>query len=174
AEKARGFFIAIGVGPRFPMGDFATTTDLGYGLNIEFSYTDNKYLPFFLFARVGYEQFPGSTNFYKATEYSNFSTATIPVNMGLRYYFPPLLENVVLFIPIIEVSAAYTYLEKLHQFKQDSGRNNFTEDISKVGISVGAGISMFVMEILASYNYLQTNQSLLIDFKIRLPLFINF
>ncbi len=174
AEKARGFFIALGVGPRFPVGDFGVTTDLGYGLNLELSYTDNEYLPFFVFTRIGYEQFPGSSDYYKITDYASFSTTSIPINLGLRYYFAPLLENVVLFMPILEVSAAYTYFEKTHQFKPNSERNNFTEDNSKVGISVGAGISMFLMEIMASYNYFRTNQTVLLDFKIRLPLFINF
>ncbi len=174
ADKARGFFIALGVGPRFPVGDFANTTDLGYGLNVEFSYTDNEYLPFFVFTRLGYEQFPGSPDFYKISDYSNFSTSSIPVNFGVRYYFPPLFENVLLFMPVLEVSAAYTFFEKVHQFKPNSGRNNFTEDISKVGISVGAGISTFLIDILAQYNYFRTNQTVLLDFKIRLPLFINY
>ena len=173
-DKARGFFIAMGVGPRFPVGDFANTTDLGYGLNVEFSYTDNEYIPFFVLTRIGYEQFPGSPDFYKITDYSSFSTTAIPVNFGLRYYFPPLLENVILFMPVLEVSAAYTFFEKVHQFKPNSSRNNFTEDISKVGINVGVGISTFMMEILASYNYFQTNQTVLLDFKVRLPLFINY
>ena len=40
SSKATGFFVAFGVGPRMPIGDFSSTTDIGYGLNVEFSYTD--------------------------------------------------------------------------------------------------------------------------------------
>ena len=104
AEKARGVFISFGVGPRLPINYFANSSDLGYGFNVEFSYTDNEYLPFFLFAKVGYEQFPGSQDFYKITDYTNFSTTAIPINLGIRYYFAPLLEKVVLFMPVVELS----------------------------------------------------------------------
>ncbi len=174
SSKARGVFIALGVGPRLPVNYFANSTDLGYGLNFEISYTDNEYLPAFVFARIGYEQYPGSQQFYQTTQYSNFSTTAIPINAGLRYYFSPLIEKIVLFMPIVEVSANFTYYQKLHQFKYTSGRSNYTEENSKIGISAGVGVSMFMMEILASYNYNKTNQYLGLDLKIRLPLYITF
>lgn len=174
AEKARGLFISFGVGPRLPINYFSNSSDLGYGFNIEFSYTDNEYLPFFLFTKIGYEQFPGSQDFYKITDYTNFSTTAIPINLGIRYYFAPLLENVVLFMPVVEVSAAYMYLEKLNEFKPTANKANYTETTSKIGISAGVGISMFMMEIIANYNFFQTNQFIGIDLRVRLPLFISY
>ncbi len=174
AEKARGVFISFGVGPRLPINYFSNSSDLGYGFNVEFSYTDNEYLPFFLFAKVGYEQFPGSQDFYKITDYTNFSTTAIPINLGIRYYFAPLLEKVVLFMPVVEVSGSYVYLEKLNEFKPTANKANYTETTSKIGISGGVGISMFMMEIMATYNFFQTNQFIGLDLKIRLPLFISY
>ena len=35
ASKAEGVFIAVGVGPRLPVGSFSSSTDLGYGLNLD-------------------------------------------------------------------------------------------------------------------------------------------
>ena len=173
ADKAAGFFVAFGVGPRVPLGNFANSTDLGYGLNIEFSYTDIEYLPVFLFADIGYEQYPGSQNFYQETDYSNFHTNSLPVNVGARYYFPPLLENIVLLMPIVQVSASYTYYQKLHEFEMGSGRNNYLEENSKFGFSIGTGVSMFLMELLAAYNYNPVNQFISVDLKVRIPLYIN-
>jgi hypothetical protein len=174
ADKARGIFIAFGVGPRVPVGKFANTTDLGYGFNLELSYTDNEYLPFFLFAKVGFEQYPGSQDYYQASNHSNLSTNVLPVNMGMRYYFPPLLQNIFLLIPIAEVSAAYNYYQVLHEFKQGSGKSNYLEDNSKLGVNAGVGLSMFMMEIFASYNYFENNQFIAFDLKVRLPLYVIF
>ena len=172
-DEARGVFIAFGVGPRLPINYFANSTDLGSGFNIELSYTDDEYLPFFIFAKIGFDQFPGSQDYYEETDYSNYSTDMLPVSLGIRYYFKPLVENIVLFMPIVEVSADYGYFQKLHQFKIASGKSNYLEDISKFGFSAGAGLSMFMMEIVASYNFYQTNQFLSVDLKVRLPLYIN-
>jgi hypothetical protein len=174
SSRATGFFVAFGVGPRMPLGDFANTTDIGYGLNVEFSYTDNEFLPVFLFANIGYEQYPGSQNYFQETEYSNFHTNTLPVNIGARYYFSPLLENIVLLMPIIQASASYTFYQTLHEFDQNSGKNNYLDDAHKFGFSAGAGVSMFMMELLATYNYLPSNQFVSVDLKIRIPLYINF
>ncbi|HEX7357499.1 MAG TPA: outer membrane beta-barrel protein [Ignavibacteriaceae bacterium] len=174
ASKVTGFFVAFGVGPRMPLGDFANTTDIGYGVNVEFTYTDNEILPVFLFANLGYEQYPGSQNYFRETDYSNFHTNSLPINIGARYYFAPLLENIVLLMPIVQVSANYTYYQKLHEFDQNLGRNNFLEDGGKFGFSAGAGVSMFMMELLASYNYLPKNQFIAVDLKVRIPLYINF
>lgn len=174
SSRASGFFVAFGVGPRMPLSTFANTTDIGYGVNIEFSYTDTDYLPVFLFANVGYEQYPGSQNYFQETEYSNFHTNALPVNIGMRYYFAPLLENIVLLMPIVQASASYTYYQTLHEFDQNANRNNFLYDESKFGFSAGAGISMFMMELLASYNYIPSNQFISVDLKVRIPLYINF
>jgi opacity protein-like surface antigen len=174
ANRATGFFIAFGVGPRMPIGEFANTTDIGYGLNVEFSYTDNEFLPVFLYANIGYEQYPGSQNFFQETQYSNYHTNALPINIGARYYFSPLLENIVLLMPIVQVSASYTYYQRLIEFDQNAGRNNFLEDESKFGFSAGAGVSMFMMELMAAYNYMPTNQFISVDLKVRIPLYINF
>ena len=173
SSKATGFFLAFGVGPRVPIGNFANTSILGYGVYVEFSYADNEILPV-LFATLGFEQYPGSQDFFQETNYSNFHTNALPINVGARYYFAPMLENIVLLMPIIQVSASYTYYEKLHEFDSGTGMSNYLEDNSKFGFSVGAGVSMFMMELLAAYNYNPQDQFLSLDLKVRIPLYINF
>jgi hypothetical protein len=174
SNRATGFFVAFGVGPRMPLGEFANTTDVGYGLNVEFSYTDNEFIPVFLYANIGYEQYPGSQNYFQETEYSNYHTNSLPINIGARYYFSPLLENIVLLMPIVQASASYTYYQTLNEFDQNANRNNFLQDNHKFGFSAGAGVSMFMMELIASYNYMPKNQFISVDLKVRIPLYINF
>jgi hypothetical protein len=172
-DKARGVFLAFGVGPRLPVGDFSNSTDVGSGFDVDVSYTDNQYIPFFIFARAGFDQFPGSQQYYETTDYSNYSTNVIPVNLGIRYYFPPLVQNIVLFMPVVEVSFDYSYYHVLNQFKLSSGKSNYFQNSSKLGVTAGAGLSMFMMEVLVSYNYFRSNQYVGLDLRIRLPLYIN-
>ncbi len=173
SDKARGVFLAFGVGPRIPIFEFSKNTVLGYGFNLEISYTDNEYLPIFLFGKIGFEQYPGSQDFYQTSEYSHFSTALLPMSLGGRYYFAPLLENVVLLIPYLEAAANFTVYKTINQFKSNANKNDFSNDGMKYGFSLGAGASMFLMEILASYNYLNSNQFLSFDLKVRIPLYVS-
>lgn len=165
--------MAFGVGPRVPMGVFAERVLLGYGFNLEISYTDNEYLPVFLFGSVGFEQYPGSQDYYQGSEYSQYSTNLLPFHLGGRIYLPALVENIVLILPLIEVSASLTVFQNSHEFKASSLRNNFIEDGSKGGFSIGAGASMFLMEALASYHWYKDNQYLSFDLKVRIPLFVS-
>jgi len=174
AEKARGLFIVFGVGPRLPISSFSNQSAFGYGFNVELDYTDNEYLPFFLFTKLGFQQFPGSQTFYQSSDYSNYSINSFPLTIGARYFFTPLLENVVLFMPVIEFSAAYNFTQVLHQFKPGAGRSNFVENNSRLGFSGGVGISMFLLEVMATYNYFQSTQYVGIDLRVRIPLYIVF
>jgi len=173
SDKARGMFLSFAVGPRVPMGVFSERVLLGYGFNLEMSYTDNEYLPIFLFGSVGFEQYPGSQDYYQGSDYSQYSTNLLPFHLGARYYLPPLMENIVLILPVLEVSASLTVFQNSHEFKSSSLRNNFIEDGSKGGFSIGAGASMFIMEALASYHWYKDNQYLSFDLKIRIPLFVS-
>jgi hypothetical protein len=171
-DKARGIFIAIGVGPRIPVAFFGSSTDMGYGINVEISYTDDQYLPIFLFAKAGFETYPGSQDFYRQSLYNNYTTNSVPLSAGARYYFKPLVQSIVLLIPLVEASVNFDYFYKLHQFKPTAQRLNYIEETTKLGFSVGGGFSMFMLEILATYNYYQTNQYYGLDLKVRLPLYI--
>lgn len=174
SSKAEGTFLGFGVGPRIPVFDFFFNTDIGYGFNIEFSYSDTDFLPLFFYGTVGFDQFPGSQNFFQESDYSNFHTNALSFNTGVRHYFPPLVENIVLFMPFIQGGFSYTYFQKLHEFKVDRGRINFLEENSKIGFTVGGGFSMFLMEVLGSYHFLKSNNFLSVDLKIRIPIFISF
>jgi hypothetical protein len=84
-----------------------------------------------------------------------------------------LVESVVLLMPVVELSASYSFVKHLHEFKIDSGRTNFTEETSKFGVSGGVGISMFLLEIMVAYHYFELQQYISMDFSVRLPIFIN-
>jgi opacity protein-like surface antigen len=173
ADKARGIFVAVAVGPRIPFSDFAKSTNIGYGFNLELAYTDNEYLPVFLFGKVGFEQFSASQDFYQTSDYSHLSHQFLPFQFGVRYYLPPILENIIIIIPSIEFGTNFLIYQNLHQFKINSGRANFLEDGSKFGFAAGVGVSMFLIEALVSYNYFKSTQYFVLDLKVRLPLFVS-
>ena len=172
-SKAVGLFLTTGVGARLPVGQFSNSSNLGYGLMIDVSYTDSDKLPFFIFSRIGFEQFPGSQDFYQESDYTNYTTTILPISLGVRYYFSPLVESVVLLIPVVEASASYSYFEILNEFKSDANKANYKESLWKFGGNVGVGLSMFLLEIMANYTYFESNQYFSVNLNVRLPLFVN-
>ncbi|GAB6283739.1 MAG: hypothetical protein STSR0008_25420 [Ignavibacterium sp.] len=174
ADKARGIFLALGVGPRVPVFSFSNSSFLGYGLNVEVSYADNESLPIFIFGKIGFEQYPGKQDYYQKTDYSNYSLTLIPINLGIRYYFPPLFDSAIPVLPTLETSVSMSLYNETNEFKIGSGKSNFTDTGTKFGFSAGVGASMFIIEVLASYNYYNKNQFLSFDLKIRIPLGVTY
>ena len=172
--RARGLFFSLAVGPRIPISDFSNSHTIGAGVNASVSYTDNEYLPLFFYARIGFEHYPGSISFYQHTDYSSIATNNIPMNIGIKLFFPPVVKDIVLLIPTVELGGLFSIYERSHQFEIGSGRNNYIEQASKFGFQVGAGFSMFLLEVMTYYNYAFGNQNIAVDLKVRIPVFIKF
>jgi hypothetical protein len=169
---AKGLFMGIAVGPRFPIGEFADVQNIGIGAEVIFSYSDNEFLPIFLYTMIGYQHYPGRQDFYKRSDYASFSSNVLMIAPGVRYYFKPILENVVLLMPIIDIGAEYALFENWHQFKSDAGKQNFVEDVNKFGFHIGAGFSMFILDVVTYYNYLPKNQYLSFNLRANIPIFV--
>jgi len=172
--EVKGLFMSIGVGPRIPVGDFADTHNLGVGFDVSFSYTDNYVVPLFLYSDFGFQHYPGTQDYYKKSDYSSISSNVLTMNVGARHYYSPLVENIVLLMPVIEAGLSLSYFETSHIFKMDSGKNNFLEDYFKVGFNVGIGVSMFMLDVMSHYHYFKNRSYISFDLKVRIPVFITY
>ncbi len=169
--EAKGLFMSIGVGPRFPVGSFAEKLSMGEGIDVAFSYTDNKVLPVFLYSKFGYQHYAGDSDFYRISDYSNFSSNVIGMDVGVRYYFEPVLKNVVLLMPILEAGLSFSVLENLHQYKADLHKDDMIETLTKFGFHAGAGFSMFLLDVIGYYHFSPDQQFISFDLRIRIPIF---
>lgn len=169
--EARGLFMSLSTGIRIPIADLSDKHIPGIGYDVTFSYTDNRVIPVFLYTRFSYLNFPGSQDFYKNSNYSNLSSSVYAIQPGIRFFYPPVIKNIVILMPVMELGATYAIFNNLHQFKIGSGLKNFEESNSKFGFHAGAGFSMFLIDVMAFYNYLPDNQYVSFDFRIRIPIY---
>ena len=155
-----------------PLGSFSNTNNPGSGFEISIDYTDNEYLPVFLRLSAGYTHFPGSQDYYSVSDHSSFSSNMITASLGARYYFPPIMDNIVLLMPVLEASLLYADFNDYHQFKQ-MNKQSFNDNYSKIGFQAGAGISMFMFELIGYYNYLERHNFISVDLRARIPVFVS-
>lgn len=170
--EAKGLFMSVGVGPRFPVFTMSNSQNIGSGFNVNVSYTDNKFLPVFFYTSVGFNHFPGRQDFYKKTDYASLSSNVISVMPGVRYYYKPIFEQVIILMPVLDIGAEYCLFEKWHQFKIGTNKRNFVEELNKYGFHIGVGASMFLLDIIAYYNFLPNEQFISVDIKVNLPIFV--
>jgi hypothetical protein len=171
---AKGLFMGVGVGPRFPLGSFSESNNIGVGFDVTFSYADNELLPVFLYTNIGYQHYPGRLTFYRSTDYSSYSSNVLVLSPGVRYYFSPLIESVLLLMPVVDAGLSFAYFQKSHQFKLDSGRQNYIEETGKFGFHIGAGFSMFILDVITYYNFLNNNEYISFNLRATIPIFVTF
>lgn len=171
-SDAQGLFLTVGVGPRFPIGDLGTQQTIGAGFDVMVSYTDNNFAPYFFYMNIGYQNHPGDYDYYKISDNSSLSTNIITFHGGARYYFDPIISDMILLMPILEGGITYGYVEKYNQYKVDTGRNDKLQSLSKFGAHIGGGISFFLMDVVAIYNYLPKNQYFSLNLRLTIPLAI--
>ncbi len=99
---AQGLFLTVGVGPRFPIGDLGSQQAIGAGFDVMLSYTDNNFAPYFFYLNIGYQNHPGDYDYYKISDNSSLSTNIISFHGGARYYFEPIIKDMILLMPILE------------------------------------------------------------------------
>ncbi|MFA8342697.1 MAG: hypothetical protein ACEPO8_06940 [Rhodothermaceae bacterium] len=170
--QSKGLFMGLGTGVRIPLGDFSRRHNLGIGFDVTFSYTDNNYIPGFIYTKFGYQHFPGYSGFYKKSDYTSITSDVFVINSGIRIFLPPILENVVLIMPVIEAGGTYSFYTTFHSFKAGTGKSNFTEEKSKLGFHVGGGVSIFLLDVMASYTYLNNAQYMSLDMRLRIPIYL--
>ncbi len=169
--EARGLFLSVGVGPKLPVGEFSATNDLGIGFDFTASYTDNKFLPVFFNLKLGLQTFPGAKKMYKTSDYASYTTNEFLVMPGIKFYFPPVISDQVLIMPVAEVGPSLGLFFNSHVFKSASGRSNSDETITKFGFHVGGGFSMFFLEGILNYYFFPDNQSISFDLRVQIPVF---
>ncbi len=169
--EARGLFFSVGVGPKAPIGDFSATNDLGMGFDFTVSYTDNQFLPIFFDLKLAFQTFPGSTKMYKTSDYASFTTNEFSLFPGLKFYFPPVISDEVLLMPVVAVGPSLGFFSNTNVFKTTSVKANFDETLTKFGFHVGGGFSMFFLEGMLNYYFFPENQSISFDLRIQIPIF---
>lgn len=170
--QAKGLFMSVGVGPRVPMFTFSDRFKIGSGVDFSLSYGDNEIVPVFFYAKIGVQHHPGKQEFYAISDYSSISSSVITFNAGIRFYFPPIIRNFVILMPVAEGGFALSNWSVFHQFKSGTNKPDVDENIIKGGFQFAGGFSMFLMDVMLTYNYFPDNQYLSFDLRIRIPIFV--
>ncbi len=170
-SNARGLFMAVGLGPRIPVAEFSENRTMGMGLDVELSYTDISFLPVFLFAKAGYQHFPGKQSFYKISDLSSISTNLYSLSPGVRLYLEPISDKMVLLLPVLEMGITANYLQTFNYYKSGVNKSSFTERKLNFGFHAGIGFSMFMLDVMARYNHVPAAQYVSFDLSLRIPIF---
>ncbi len=168
---ARGLFLTLGVGPRVAVGDLATNHSLASGFETLISYTDNRRIPVFVYAKFQFANFPSEFVGILSSSTFEVSSKVLSIQPGMRFYFPPISKKVILLMPFVEGGLSLGLMFVKYQFNNGFS-SQFYDTSVHFGFHAGFGASIFLMDALITYNYYYTYQFLGLTLRVRIPIFI--
>ncbi len=169
--EAQGLFLGLGVGPRFALGDFADNHSFASGFETILSYGDNSSLPFFVYGKFNFASFP--SDFVDVLDNPSFEVNTrfFSLESGVRYFFPPMSDKVVLLMPFVEGGVNLALVHSVYQLTTGY-KTQYSDDKFKFGLHAGLGVSIFLLDAILSYNYFYEYQFFGLGLRVRIPIFI--
>ncbi len=168
---ARGLFFTMGVGPRVAVGDLSYNHSMASGVETMVSYTDNRRLPVFVYAKLQFTNFPSEFVGILSMPSFEVSSKVLSIQPGVRYFLPPISKQVILLMPFVEGGLSLGLIFKKYQFNSVFKSQYYDESVH-FGFHAGFGVSIFLMDALISYNYYYRYQFLGFTLRVRIPIFI--
>ncbi|MCX8010687.1 MAG: hypothetical protein N3A61_06005, partial [Ignavibacteria bacterium] len=152
AQEAEGIFLNPTIGSRFPIYDASDKHKVGFSLGAKLEYA-NTALPFFITTEIQYTNFPQN----KYVDNAYHQKSIIGGAIGIEYLFYPFFTSEVIFIPSISFDLRLNYIKRA--FTTYSPRIQTmepeiiyrTSEDYKFGFGLGAGLSIFLIDINLKY-----------------------
>ncbi len=169
--EARGLFLEMGVGPRLPIGDLSTNHSLASGFETILSYTDNRRIPFFIYGKAQFVNFPAEFKDVISRSVFELNTKVLSFQPGIRYFFPPISPQVILLMPFVEGGLNLGVMFNKYQYN-GTFKSQYYDTKFRFGFHGSVGVSVFLMDALISYDYYYGYQFLGFTLRVRIPIFI--
>lgn len=167
-QEVSGVFVSPYVGIRLPIQEASKKykTGFSFGGNLEYG---NSAIPFIIRLGFNYTSFP-QKGIYNQTYQSSSITG---VNLGFDYLITPLIASESIVAPFISADFNYNYIERQLIYYTYRFETDLKID-QKFGFTLGAGISLFLVDFVVKYNFLIYEPYLSLDYKLRLPIYVSF
>jgi hypothetical protein len=169
--EARGLFLGMGVGPRIAVGDLSINHSMASGVEVILSYTDNRRIPFFVYSKAQFINFPSEFKDVLSGTVFELSSKVLSLQPGVRYFLPPISTQVVLLMPFVEGGMNLGVMLNKYQYN-GAFKSQYYDSSLHFGFHAGVGVSVFLMDALISYNYYYSYQFLGFTLRVRIPIFM--
>jgi hypothetical protein len=141
------------------------------GVEVILSYTDNRRIPFFVYSKAQFINFPSEFKDVLSGTVFELSSKVLSLQPGVRYFLPPISTQVVLLMPFVEGGLSLAIMLNKYQYN-GTFKSQYYDSSLHFGFHAGVGVSVFLMDALIGYNYYYSYQFLSFTLRVRIPIFM--
>jgi hypothetical protein len=159
-------FLSIGGGIAVPLDTFKTYSNVTFGILGRLEFASTSIFPFVIGAQVDYFSYKGQDEYKTINLLSNLKTKILGIGLNIEYSLAKIIKSSFT-MPFLSVDVKTNMIKR--EYDDNRTIENLPREESKISIGAGAGMTIFIFDFVAKYNYMKDNSYVGVYTKIKIP-----
>jgi hypothetical protein len=165
-KSISALFLTIGGGIAVPLDTFKTYANVTFGVLGRLEFASTSIFPFVIGAQVDYFSYSGQDEYKTINLLSNLKTMILGIGLSVEYSLAKVVKSSFT-MPFLAVDVKTNMITR--EYDDNRTIENLPREESKVSIGAGIGMTIFVLDFVAKYNYMKDNSYVGVYAKMKVP-----
>lgn len=159
-------FLSVGGGIAVPLDTFKTSSNVTFGILGRLEFASTSIFPFVIGAQVDYFSYPGQDEYKTINLLANLRTKILAVGLNIEYSLAKLVKSSFT-MPFLSVDVKSNMIKR--EYDDNRTIDNLPREESKISVGAGIGMTIFIFDFVAKYNYMKDNSFVGVYTKTKIP-----
>lgn len=165
-KSISAIFISFGGGLSVPLDTFGTTAIVTFGILGRLEFASTAIFPFVIGAQVDYFSYNSSDEFRTINLLTGYSTKILGIGLNIEYSIAKLLRSPFT-MPFLTVDVKNNIIKR--EFALENETLPIPREETKISVGAGFGMTIFIFDFFAKYNYMKNNSFIGVYTKTKIP-----
>lgn len=166
-KTINAIFLGLGGGLSIPLGKFKDYSKATFGILGRVEFASTSIFPFVIGAQVDYFSFDAPDDFKSVNSLTTYKTKVLAFGLNIDYSLSKLIRSSFT-MPYLTAIVKGNFAER----EYDEGRSlaGLTRKQTLLSVGAGLGMTLFIFDFFAVYNYIKDNSFIGVYTKTKFPI----
>lgn len=165
-KSISALFLTFGGGISIPLDSFKTYANVTFGILGRLEFASTSIFPFVIGAQVDYFSYSGQDEYKTINLLSNLKTKILGLGLSVEYSLAKVVKSSFT-MPFLAVDVKTNLITR--EYDVERTIENLPRQESKISIGAGIGMTIFVFDFVAKYNFMKDNSYVGVIAKMKVP-----
>ena len=159
-------FIGVGGGLCIPMSPFKNYSNVTFGILGRLEFASTAIFPFVIGAQADYFSYNAPDEFKTVNVLTNYKTKILAFGLNIDYSLSKLIRSPFT-MPFLTIDVKSNLVKR--EYDEDRSFADLPREESKISVGAGLGMTLFIFDFIAKYNYMKDNSFIGVYTKTKIP-----
>lgn len=165
-KSISAIFISFGGGLSVPLDSFGTTAVATFGILGRLEFASTAIFPFVIGAQIDYFSYNSSDEFRTINRVTGYRTKILGLGLNIEYSIAKLLRSPFT-MPFLTVDVKNNLIKR--EYPAENENLPILREETKISVGAGFGMTIFIFDFFAKYNYMKNNSYIGVYTKTKIP-----